>query len=298
MPDALHVVTAGLHTTVQDEGRWGFQHLGVPVGGALDLPALHRANALVGNDPAEAGLEITLVGGVFRAEGTLRIAVTGASFALTLDGRPAPSDTTMTVSDGMALAFGERRAGARAYLAVRGGLDVPPVLGSRSAWPLLPRRGALVDGVRLPLAGRVAGPALAATWPSPMPSDVVRVLPGPDADQAPGALEALCAGRYRVLPSMTRMACPLDGPPIRATMPQRPSWGTVTGAVQVLPSGSPVLLLAERQTTGGYPIVAVVITADLWHVAQRGPGDELRFAPCTRADAMRAWLATESRRMG
>jgi biotin-dependent carboxylase-like uncharacterized protein len=281
---------------MQDEGRWGLQHLGVPVGGALDLPALHRANAIVGNAPAEAALEITLVGGAYRAEGDLRVAVTGAAFAIDVDGHAVAMDTRLDLPHGSVLTFGERRHGARAYLSVRGGFDVPEVLGSRSAWPLLPRRGALPDGAYLPVATRVAAEALPGPLPSPMPSATLRVLPGPDVAQAPEAFDALCAGTYRVSASATRMACPLDGPPVAIVMPQRPSWGTVTGAVQVMPSGAPMLLLAERQTTGGYPVVAVVITADLHHAAQRAPGDEVRFAPTTRAEAMRALLAMESGR--
>ncbi|BCS33877.1 carboxylase [Luteitalea sp. TBR-22] len=293
MPDALQLTRAGLHTTLQDEGRWGLQHLGVPVGGALDLPALHRANALVGNAAGEAALEITLVGGTYRAVGPLQAAVTGAPFALTVDGRAVPMETRFGIADGGVLAFGARRAGARAYLAVRGGFDVPLVLGSRSAWPLLPRRGALADGSRLAVASRMIGAPRSDVAPSPAPSPVLRVLPGPDVEHASHAYAALCAGTYRVASSATRMACPLEGPPVALAMPQRSSSGTVTGAVQVLPSGAPVLLLAERQTTGGYPVVAVVITADLPHVAQRAPGDEVRFAPTTRAEAMRALLAME-----
>lgn len=293
MAEALHVVRAGLHTTMQDEGRWGLQHLGVPVGGALDLPALYRANAIVGNGHGEAALEITLVGGAYRAEGTLQVAVTGASFDLDVDGRAVPMDTVLELEEGSVLAFGARQHGARAYLAVRGGFDVPEVLGSRSTWPLLPRRGALADGARLPLAQRAAARSMPAPLPSPLPLADLRVLPGPDVELVPAAFDALCAGTYRVSASATRMACPLEGPPVALVMPQRSSWGTVTGAVQLMPSGAPMLLLAERQTTGGYPVAAVVITADLPHAAQRAPGDEVRFAPTTRAEAMRALLAME-----
>lgn len=296
MADTLFVVRAGLHTTMQDEGRWGLQHLGVPVGGALDLPALHRANAIVGNAPAEAALEITLVGGAYRAESDVQVAVTGAAFALDVDGQAVAMDTCVDLPGGSVLTFGERRHGTRAYLSVRGGFDVPEVLGSRSAWPLLPRRGALLDGVQLPVASRAMAEPRPGALPSPLPSATVRVLPGPDVEQAPSAFEALCAGIYRASASATRMACPLEGPPVAIEMPQRPSWGTVTGAVQVMPSGTPMLLLAERQTTGGYPVVAVVITADLHHAAQRAPGDEVRFAPTTRAEAMRALLAMDSGR--
>ena len=195
--DAVIVVRAGLHTTVQDGGRWGYQHLGVPVGGALDTEALRRANALVGNAPEEAGLEFTLVGGTLRAAVTLHVAVTGARFDVTINGVPASRDTALRLAAGDALTLGTRRDGARAYVGVRGGLDVPVVLGSRSAWPMLPRRGALRDGAVLDVGDRAIGPMLRGTWPSPPPSPVLRVVPGPEGHEAAAALAALQAGTYR-----------------------------------------------------------------------------------------------------
>ena len=137
------------------------------------------------------------------------------------------------------LVLGERRRGARAYVAVRGGLDVPLVLGSRSAWPLLPRRGALQNGTRLPIGTRVVGPVGAAGSPTPAPVALLRVLPGPDAAGAPDVLAALCDGTYRVTPAATRMAYPLEGPEVPLVVPGRPSSGTVTGALQILPWGCP-----------------------------------------------------------
>jgi biotin-dependent carboxylase-like uncharacterized protein len=288
----LVLVRAGLHTTVQDEGRWGYQHLGVPVGGALDLAALHRANALVGNLPGEAALEVTLVGCTLRAETDVHVAVTGARFDLRVNGVQVAPDTALRLSPGDELVLGERRWGARACVAVRGGLDVPVVLGSRSAWPLLPRRGALQDGTRLSIGTRVVGPVGAASSPTPAPAALLRVLPGPDAATAPDVLAVLCNGTYRVTSAASRMAYPLEGPAVPLVAPARPSSGTVTGALQILPSGLPVMLMAERQTTGGYPVAAIVITADLTHAAQLAPGDEVRFTPGTRAEALRElWTA-------
>ena len=198
--------------TVQDGGRWGYQHLGVPVGGALDMEALHRANALVGNAANEAALEVTLVGCTLQAETRLHVAVTGARFGLRVNGVGAPPDVALTLSPGDALVLDERRSGARAYVAVRGGLDVPVVLGSRSAWPLLPRRGALEDGTRLPIGRRAIGPLRGGALPTPPPVAVLRVLPGPEASSAPAAVTALCAATYRVTPVASRMAYPLEGP--------------------------------------------------------------------------------------
>lgn len=289
---ALVVVRAGLHTTIQDGGRWGYQHLGVPVGGALDLPSLRRANALVGNHLDEAGLEITLAGGELQADGALHLAVTGARFDLWLNDAKAPVDTALALAPGDRLVFGQRRAGARAYVAVRGGIDVPPFLGSRSAWPLRPRRGALVDGCRLPVGLRHAGPMRAGTLPTPAPSGVVRVLAGPDLP-TPDALAGICAGSYRIGAGASRMAYPLEGPAVSLPDPARASSGTVNGALQILPDGTPMLLMAERQTTGGYPVAAVVITADLAILAQLAPGDEVRFVGCTRQEAIRALWETE-----
>lgn len=284
----LLVERAGVHTTVQDAGRWGYQHLGVPVGGALDTDALRQANLLVGNAPGEAALEVTLVGCALRAEVSMRVAVTGATFDLRVDGRPVDPGIVLALMPGQVLELGERRRGARAYVAVRGGIDTPVTLGSRSAWPLLPRRGALTDGTRLPVGTRSAAPVLAGTLPGARRSNVLRVLAGPDLPASPRALAVLCAAAYRVTAAASRMAYPLEGPAVPLLTPGRASSGTVTGAVQILPSGLPVLLMAERPTTGGYPIAAVVITADAGHAAQLAPGDQLRFAPVDRDAAVRA----------
>lgn len=292
---ALVIVRAGLHTTVQDGGRWGYQHLGVPVGGALDLDALHHANTLVGNAADEAGLEVTLVGCTLRADGPLQVAVTGARFDLAINGVAQAPDVVLTLASGDELALGQRRRGARAYVAVRGGIDGPVVLGSRSAWPLLPRRGALMDGDRLLVGHRAIGPASTRRWPARPTSSILRVLPGPDVGSAERALDVLCANAYRLLPSASRMAYPLDGAAVPLAVPDRASSGTVGGAVQILPSGLPVLLMAERQTTGGYPVAAVVIGSDMRHAAQLAPGDTVRFRPTTRLEAMRAWREAEAR---
>ena len=168
----LTVVRAGLHTTVQDAGRWGHQHLGVPVGGALDLDALRRANTLVGNAPGEAALEVTLVGCALRAEVPMHVAVTGATFDLDVDGRPVAADSAIALAAGDLLTLGERRAGARACVAVRGGIDTPLVLGSRSAWPLDARRGALTRwGAPCASVRAIAGPVRPGRLPRFAPDE-------------------------------------------------------------------------------------------------------------------------------
>lgn len=290
----LEVLRAGLHTTVQDGGRWGYQDIGVPPGGALDLPALRRANVLVGNAPQEAAVEITVGPCVLRPNADVRVAVTGARAVLTAAGQTVAPDTALALRAGDLLEVGARLSGARTYVSVRGGVDAPVVLGSRSAWPMSPRRGALADGTRLPIGTRARGPWREGTWPSPLTRGVLRVLPAPGAGEDEArALGVLCAGPYRIASSATRMAYPLEGPHVALAAPGRPSSGTVTGALQILPSGRPVLLMADRQTTGGYPIAAVVITADHAHAAQLAAGEEVRFERCTRHDALQALLRDE-----
>jgi antagonist of KipI len=289
---ALLVLRAGLHTTLQDEGRWGRQDLGVPVGGALDRDAFRRANVLVGNGPYEAVLEVTLTGCVLRAETDLHVAITGARFEPTVDGTPVPQDSVVALTAGATLDLGARLGGARAYIAVRGGFDSAPVLGSRAAWPFAPRRGAILDGTRLAVATREVSAVRAMALPGLVRHEVLRVLPTSEAEDE--ALFALQSAAYRVLPSASRMAYPLDGPPVPLLAPDRSSSGTVTGALQILPTGAPILLMADRQTTGGYPVVAVVITADLPHAAQRAPGDSVRFSVCTRQEALEALSRAEA----
>ena len=169
------------------------------------------------------------------------------------------------------------------------------MLGSRSAWPLDARRGGLTDGARLAIGSRVAGPVRPGRLPGSPRTNVLRVIAGPDAPVAADALGVLCMNTYRLTAGASRMAYPLEGAQMRLLMPDRPSSGTVTGAVQVLPSGLPLLLMAERQTTGGYPVVALVITADLGQAAQLAPADDVRFELVDHAAAVRALLEQDAR---
>ena len=286
-PNGLLVVRAGLHTTVQDAGRWGYQHLGVPVGGALDLDALRRANTLVGNAPDEAALEVTLVGCTLRADADRHVAVTGARFDLQVNGPAAALDTALRARvRRRARRSATRRGGARAYVAVRGGLDVPLVLGSRSAWPLLPRRGALQDG-DVPArwhAGRRRRCRPRRRPRRAPPGRAARRARSGGAATRPEALAALCAGTYRVASSASRMAYPLDGPAV-------PLWPPPDAPVErhrdrrpADPAVGPADAADGRAPDDGrIPVAAVVITADLSTRGATGPGRHGAFHAVSRA---------------
>jgi antagonist of KipI len=301
---SIRVIRAGMLTTIQDLGRWGYQSRGVPVAGPMD-PASHRlSNALVGNDRDAATLEITLLGPELEFEDERVVAVAGADFELSLDGKPAPTGVPFLVAKESRLHVGQRRHGARAYLAIRGGVDIRPVLGSR-ATHVISRMGGLdgrplKPGDRLPLGSPdVARPA--ATPPAdpvvPLPSvpATLRVLPGPQADAfADDALEVLQSGAYSVGQQSDRMGFRLEGPRLpHARGADIISDATPHGVLQVPASGQPILLMADRQTTGGYPKIATVISADLPIAGQLGPGDTIVFAVCTPRDAMAALIAQE-----
>lgn len=304
-PGFLTVREPGLLTTVQDEGRWGWQHLGVPVGGPMDGWSFRRANRLVGNGPRAAALEITLVGPVLEIVGPVTFALAGALFDARIDATPCPHDMALHVERRAWLDVGPRRVGARAYLAVRGGLDTAVVLGSRATSMGVPGTRAVERGDVLPVGPpsprsplpppRRAGddathaPTIALEAPGVA---ALRILPGDRADDD-GALALLCRGTYEIGTQSNRMGYRLRGPRVTADADGRFSAGTVAGMVQVPPDGQPILLMADRQTTGGYPVVGVVISADLSRAGQLAPGDRCRFVACTRQEAMTALLAWE-----
>ncbi|MER7921138.1 MULTISPECIES: biotin-dependent carboxyltransferase family protein [unclassified Streptomyces] len=281
---ALVVVRPGMLTTVQDLGRPGYAHLGVPHSGALDPPAAALVNRLAGNGPDAAVLETTLDGCALRPRSTVTVAVGGAPCPVRVGGRPAAWGAPVLVPAGELLEVGAVSAGVRGYVAVRGGIAVEPVLGSR-ATDLLSGLGPvpLAAGTVLPL-GRPAGPpAHVDTVPQPGPPAelVLRVTPGPRADwfTARGRYD-LTARAYRVSPASNRIGLRTEGPALeRAREGELPSEGMVLGAVQVPPDGRPVVFLADHPTTGGYPVIAVVHPSDLPAAAQAAPGTPLRFVP-------------------
>ncbi|MGY5106905.1 5-oxoprolinase subunit C family protein, partial [Streptomyces sp. 900105245] len=265
---ALVVVRSGALTTVQDRGRPGYAHLGVPRSGVLDGPAAALVNRLVGNPPDAAVLETTLDGCAVRPRSTVTVAVGGAPCPVRVGGRPAAWGAPVLVREGELLEVGAATAGVRAYLAVSGGIAVEPVLGSR-ATDLLSGLGPapLTDGTVLPLGAPAGPPARVDGVPQPRPPAglVLRVTPGPRADWfTAGAVRTLTTRAYRVSPASNRIGLRTEGPPLERARPgELPSEGVVLGAVQVPPDGRPVVFLADHPTTGGYPVIAVVRAADL-----------------------------------
>ncbi|WP_217251097.1 biotin-dependent carboxyltransferase family protein [Streptomyces sp. AC602_WCS936] len=282
MTAEITVVRAGALTTVQDAGRPGHAHLGVPRSGALDEPAMRLANRLLGNDQDAAVLETTLTGCALRPDHAVTVVVGGAHCAVTVDGRPAAWGVPVRVPAGAVLDVGTATAGVRSYVAVAGGVTVEPVLGSRST-DLLSGLGPqpLRDGALVPVgtpAPPVAVP-VAAPWPAPPAELVLPVRLGPRADWfSPGALRVLTSAAYRVSPHSNRIGLRTEGPALeRASAGELPSEGMVLGAVQVPPDGRPVIFLHDHPTTGGYPVVAVVAQGALAAAAQAVAGTPVRF---------------------
>lgn len=290
---ALHVVRAGALTTVQDLGRPGHAHLGVPRSGALDEPAHRLANRLLGNPEAAATLETTLNGCALRAEAgagaergaAVTAVVTGAPCPVTVDGRPAPWGIPFRLPAGAVLEAGPAETGVRSYLGFAGGVDAEPVLGSR-ATDLLSGLGPqpLRDGDRLRLGSRAGRPAVpapvdAAPWDAPPRQLLLPVVYGPRADWfTQGARRTLVTGEYRVSSASNRIGLRLEGPVLeRARDGELPSEGIVSGALQVPPEGRPVVFLADHPVTGGYPVIGVVPQEALAAVAQAVPGTPVRF---------------------
>ncbi|MEV5883526.1 biotin-dependent carboxyltransferase family protein [Streptomyces sp. NPDC052020] len=279
---ALAVVRAGALTTVQDTGRPGHAHLGVPRSGALDAPAAALVNRLVGNAPRAAVLETTLDGCALRPRSAVTVAVGGAPCPVTVDGRPAPWGAPVHVPAGALLEVGAAVSGVRAYVAVSGGVAVEPVLGSRST-DLLSGLGPppLRNGAVLPLGrpGVLRARVDVAPQPAPPAELVLRVTLGPRDDWCtPAAVRTFTSRAYRVSPASNRIGLRVDGPALtRARTGELSSEGMVLGAVQVPPDGRPVVFLADHPTTGGYPVIGVVRTADLPAAAQARPGTPVRF---------------------
>lgn len=272
----------GALTTVQDPGRTGHAHLGVPRSGWLDDPAARLANRLVGNDEAAAVLENVLGGLVLRCPRSVTLAVTGAPVTVLVDGRAVDAAGAVSVPAGTVVSLGRPGAGLRCYVALSGGIDVPPELGSRSTDTLSGLGPAVVAaGDRLPLGASHGVPAGATHVPAPVTSPVrLGCLPGPRADWCPAGLRhRLASSTYVVGSDSDRVGLRLLGDPLPRREGELPSEGVVLGAVQLPPDGRPVVFLNDHPTTGGYPVVAVVVAADLWRCAQLRPGEPVVLSP-------------------
>jgi antagonist of KipI len=323
MSVAVRVVRSGLHTTVQDLGRPGHQHEGVPVCGAMDASALRVANLLVGNPENAAALEVTLLGPTLELSGDVLLSVTGADLSASLDERPLAPGRTVHARAGSRLAFGARVGGCRAYVGFAGGIAVPPVLGSRSTY-LAGRLGglrgrALVSGDELPLgepgvrsralAAAIGRGHLAPWWPAPfrvgMPAGSagedaveVRALRGRHfealAAASRDALLSTSAEWFTVSAASDRMGYRLEGPTLTLGEPlEMISEGVAFGTVQLPPGGALIVLMADRQTTGGYPRLLEVASADREVLAQARPGTRVRFREVSLAEAHRLYIARE-----
>jgi biotin-dependent carboxylase-like uncharacterized protein len=280
---SLEVLATGPLATVQDLGRPGLSALGVGRSGAADVPSMLLANRLVGNEPGAACVEVTFGGLEVRSRGGITVALAGAPCPMSVDGRQVAPYAVVWVPDGATLRLGTPTSGLRSYLAVRGGLDVPPVLDSRATdtmaglgpEPLAPGRTLRVGRARRPLPGVDLAPVRV-----PDTGDLwLRVARGPRADWfTDEAYAALLAQPWEVTAESNRVGMRLAGTPLeRARDDELPSEGMVPGALQVPPSGLPTLFLADHPVTGGYPVIAVVVGADVGLAAQARPGQQIRF---------------------
>ncbi len=296
---SLLVSKPGLLTTVQDMGRWGYQAIGMPVAGAMDTFALRAGNLALGNDPAAAALEITLVGPELEFQSDRAVILAGADLGAILNGKTVPVNTVFMVKRGDVMGFRPVAGGTRCWLCLSGGVDVPVVMGSRSTY----LRGKLggVEGRALKAGDVVPLGEPYILWKrtpgfvipsgvSPVEQAEIRVMAGPqEAMFTPGGLDTFYGSTYRLGAEADRMGCRLEGPVIEhVESADILSDAIPFGAVQVPGHGLPIIMLADRQTTGGYSKIATVTGADLSLLAQMTPGNSLRFRKVDMEEAMAA----------
>lgn len=290
----------GVLTTVQDEGRYGYEQFGMSPAGPMDGTAFRTANILVGNPEGESALEATVLGPTLRFDQDNVIAVTGADMVPVLNGQPCPMYQAVAVKAGDRLMLGAARTGCRAYIAFAGGLDVPQVMGSRAT--ALQNKVGGFQGRKLAkgdnVGFRAPNPSLALPRTTPVPAPAgkevtIRVILGPQDDAfTEEGVKTFLSQPYTVSKDFDRMGCRLEGAQIAHRADGNIiSDGMVTGAIQVPTSGQPIIMLAERQTVGGYTKIATVISADLPLVGQRKTGDVIRFQAVTVEEAHELWRA-------
>ena len=290
---ALEIVNCGPGASVQDAGRYGFRRFGVSTAGAMDRRALALANALAGNPPDTAAVELPLAGAEFRVVGgPVLVAAHGPGTTLAVSGRPESERSSVQLAEGDTVMIGPPRDGVYGYVAVAGGILTRPVLGSRSCHRRSGIGGdVLSPGDRLPCAGGSDNAPLylpEGKWYDS--SDAIRIVPGPQADCFEEATwSRFLSSRYRISPRSDRMGLRLEGPVLRSSKGHDiVSEGVVPGSVQLPGDGNPIVLGRDCQTTGGYPKIATVVSADLDRLAQVPIGRDVRFRMVSAGDAMDA----------
>lgn len=302
MKPALRVLSAGPGVTVQDGGRHGYLRYGVTGAGPMDPFAHAIANHALGNRSDAAAIEVSLGGIEVTAEGAaMTIAVAGGDFQIALDGQALPASVVVRLEPGATLKLRAGSAGVWCYLAVAGGVDLPQVLGSSATHTRTSMGGLdgrmLQAGDRLPAGASENGEIATGRIVAPLlerPADLIRVLLGPQHDYfSEDQIAAFLAGPWRISARGDRMACFLEGPKLSHKLGFNiPSDGVAMGAIQVPGEGQPIVLMADRQSTGGYPKIANVIGADLGRLAQARPGTQIAFRAVSHAEAVQA-LAEE-----
>ena len=294
----------GLFTTVQDTGRWGHQRFGMPVAGAMDGFSYRLGNCLVGNKPPLASLEITLTGPELEFQARCVCAITGADFEVHIDGVEIAPNRRFVVRSGQHMWFGGLRSGARAYLAISGGFDVPLVLGSRSTHVASGiggvdgralRAGDLLKQGRMPDSVLPRVKSVPPRVKLPKGGSEVRVLAGPDSQFFDSvSAKGFVQSRYRITEESDRMGYRLAGEPVPPSdSANMISTAVPVGSVQVPADGLPIVLMADHQTTGGYPRIATVISADLPVLGQLKVSDWIEFEVCERSEAIEGLVAQE-----
>lgn len=317
---SITVLRPGLLTTIQDLGRYGYQKYGVIVSGGMDSYSLRVANLLVGNAEGEAVLEITLMGPTLKLEADTLLSITGGDLSPTIDGKPVPLWRPVYIQKGSVLQFGRCKSGCRAYLSVAGGYGIREVMGSKSTYlragiggfqgrPLQsgdvletnPPQAASLQVIRHLTKQAVCGPVIATSWYAgqahilPDAEPVVRVMRGGQFDQFTDESKAkLWDSVFQVTSQSDRMGYRLSGAALMLEKPlEMVSEAVALGTFQVPPDGNPIVLMADRQTTGGYPKIGQVALVDISKVAQIKPGGKVRFEETTVFEATRSYRERE-----
>lgn len=299
----IEVIKPGAQSQLQDLGRYGYQHLGVPVCGAMDEYSHRMANLLVGNHTDQATLEIVLMGPCLRFVAATQFAICGADLSATLDGEPVALNRRLDVPAGAVLAFGRRINGLRSYLAVRGGFSVATLMGSRSTFVRggfgghlgrALRKGDWLQAADFQPAGVLPDLPVGSTLPSAEITPLRVVLGEHWAGFTAEAQALFAEDCYRISPQSDRMGYRLEGPALARSLPgELISEAVNFGSIQVPPDGQPIVLMAERQSTGGYPKIGHVISVDLPLLAQLAPQQALRFVPVSLETAQTLYLQRE-----